>query len=233
VTLTATDNQGGVSSEVQDLQVLENLPPIASFKVTPTAGSQLTIFTFDATSSADLDGTIKQYHWDFADGTRSSNAIVKHQFPVPGKYRVELTVKDNSNQETADAVVFRVKEFDLAQAAKDINGVTKDFLRRFGDIESLSADQIVVGFSTTPGCPGRQHEINIILSDQPVIQNSGVQVMGDAVITNLSETKAHADLTARFFGTRTDGSSYDGVHTHHFEMVNEGGDWKICDFTLD
>ncbi len=233
VTLTLTDNQGGVSSASQDLQVVENLPPIASFEVTPSAGSQLTVFTFDATSSQDLDGTIKRYHWDFADGTQVNNPIVKHQFPAPGKYRVELTVKDDSNQETTRDISFRVKEFDLAQAARDINDVTKDFLRRFGDIETLSAEEIVVGFSTAPGCPGRQHEINIINNDQPIIQNSGVQIMGDAVITDLSETRAKADLSARFFGTKTDGSSFDGVHTHHFEMVNEGGIWRICDFTLD
>jgi PKD repeat protein len=233
VTLTLTDNQGGISSAAQDLKVVENLPPIASFDVTPSAGSQLTVFTFDATSSRDLDGTIKHYHWDFADGAQSNNPVVKHQFPAPGKYRVELTVKDNNNQESVESVTFRVKEFDLAQAARDINDVTKDFLRRFGDLETLSAEEIVVGFSTGPGCPGRQHEINIINNDQAVIVSSGVQIMGDAIITNLSETKANADLTARFFGTKTDGSSFDGVHTHHFEMVNEGGIWRICDFTLD
>jgi hypothetical protein len=60
-----------------------------------------------------------------------------------------------------------------------------------------------------------------------------MEILGDAVVSNLTETKANADLTARFFGTHTDGSTYDGIHTHHFSMINEGGDWKICDFTLD
>ena len=233
VRLTVTDNQGGTTSAERQIDILDNLPPTASFVVTPSAGSQSTTFTFDATSSTDADGTVKRYRWDFADGTISNRAVVKHQFSAPGKYRIELVVTDDGGAEGNDSQVFKVKEFDEQQAIRDINDVTKGFLNRFGDIENLSADQIVVGFAQQAGCPGRNHEITIIQNEQPIIESSGVQIQGDASVYNLTETKANADLTARFFGKHTDGSTYDGVHTHHFDMINDGGQWLICDFTVN
>jgi len=60
-------------------------------------------FTFDASSSFDLNGTIISYYWDFGDGTNATGQVVSYNFTKTGTYTVTLTVTDN-NTDTADAV---------------------------------------------------------------------------------------------------------------------------------
>lgn len=57
-------------------------------------------FTFDATGSADVDGNISVYRFDFGDNTTKeakgeSEAKVKHAYEQGGEYIVTLTVIDN------------------------------------------------------------------------------------------------------------------------------------------
>src|SRR5262245_37001598 len=59
ITLTVTDNKGGSSSSIEEVTVGDNLPPVASFTVTPGSGTQLTEFRFDASGSSDPDGEVR------------------------------------------------------------------------------------------------------------------------------------------------------------------------------
>ncbi len=120
-----------------------------------------------------------------------------------------------------------------SKRAKEISEAVVHFLRLFNDIETLTAVQIVVDFSSNPVCPGRQREINIINNKQPVQGTANNQILGSPVVTNVTETKANADLTARFYGTDGEGNSYSSVFTHHFQMINDGTGWKICNFTVE
>lgn len=67
--------------------------PTASF----TSAVSGTVGSFDASASADPDGTIGDYSWDFGDGTFGSGRLVSHTF-APGSYTVTLTVTDNSGR---------------------------------------------------------------------------------------------------------------------------------------
>lgn len=49
---------------------------------------------FDASDSYDLDGDVLTYVWDFGDGTRKSEILVKHTYKKAGKYNIKLEVKD-------------------------------------------------------------------------------------------------------------------------------------------
>ncbi|MCM8762975.1 MAG: PKD domain-containing protein [Candidatus Omnitrophica bacterium] len=51
---------------------------------------------FDGTSSSDADGDTLTYYWDFGDGVTSNLARPIHVYRKSGKYKVRLTVKDNS-----------------------------------------------------------------------------------------------------------------------------------------
>jgi PKD repeat protein len=53
------------------------------------------IVQFSGLSSADTDGTIASYLWDFGHGVTSTGATVDHVYPTAGTYFVTLTVTDN------------------------------------------------------------------------------------------------------------------------------------------
>jgi PKD repeat protein len=49
----------------------------------------------DATASADADGTIASYAWDFGDGSSGNGSLVWHQFTTSNTYIVTVTVTDD------------------------------------------------------------------------------------------------------------------------------------------
>ncbi len=65
----------------------------------PTGAITLTQEGFDihvdSIGSADPDGSLVNYLWDFGDGTTSSGAIADHTYSVAGTYVVTLVVTDN------------------------------------------------------------------------------------------------------------------------------------------
>jgi PKD repeat protein len=230
IKLTVGDDKQSFHTVEKKLDVAQNAEPNAGFSVTPSAGYTVTNFSFDASESIDPDGTIRSYKWDFGDGKRSTGKKTTHRFVDGGEYTVALTVEDSSRVEKTVTRKVKVTFFDVEKAKKEINDVCTGFLKLFDDLEVLSAEQIVVGFSRN--CTGRAREIAIIEAEQPLVQNASVQLLGDTVIGSVTPTNATASLTARFYGTYADGTDYDGVATHNFTMVNEDGEWKICNFSV-
>jgi DNA-binding beta-propeller fold protein YncE len=79
----------------QSIAILPNRGPVAGFSVrSGPAGSQI---RFDATASADPDGTVARYDWDFGDGTvrRDGGRTPHHVYRAPGTYEAQLTVIDD------------------------------------------------------------------------------------------------------------------------------------------
>jgi PKD repeat protein len=89
VTLTVTDDLGAVGAQSRVIRV-GNAPPVASFTATCSGFT----CSFDATASADPDGTIAGYSWSFGDGAIGSGATATHAYGA-GQYSVVLTVTDN------------------------------------------------------------------------------------------------------------------------------------------
>lgn len=231
VMLTVTDNKGAESSTQKTITVGDNLPPAAEFALTPTSGSNLTLFSFDASASTDPDGEIKSYKWDFGDNKSDQGMKVTHKYAAAGKYRVQLSVRDTKDAVTIATKTIPVTFFDVDKARQDITDTITDFLRLFSDQENLSAQQIVVGFSKSPNCPGREHEIRIIEQQQATIQTSGVRNIS-VTVTSVGEHNGTANASAEFFGVTFEGDDYDAFATHHFSMVNEDGSWLICNFNV-
>ena len=100
----------------------DNLPPVASFTVTPGSGTQLTDFVFDASGSTDPDGTIRTYSWDFG-GPTDTGKIVTHRFKDGGSYVVELEVKDSKGASSFDRRTVRIEFFDKDKAIQEIQEV--------------------------------------------------------------------------------------------------------------
>ena len=97
VTLTVTDDGGLTNSTTQTVQVTApNQAPTAAFNYSPTNPGVGAWVRFDASSSADPDGSITAYSWNFGDGnTSTTGPVVYHQFTAPGTYTVTLTVTDD------------------------------------------------------------------------------------------------------------------------------------------
>jgi PKD repeat protein len=95
VTLSVTDDEGAVSSQVQFVTLAAgNATPSASF--TMSCGG-LTC-SMDASASFDADGEIVSYEWDFGDDQNASGPNLKttsHTYEAAGTYPVTLTVHDD------------------------------------------------------------------------------------------------------------------------------------------
>jgi len=101
VRLTTVDDAGATDSATQTINVLgpsvPNVPPAASFTASPTLGEAPLDVQFNASASADSDGSIVSYAWTFGDSSSSSGRLVSHTYsrPRPTAYTVELTVTDD------------------------------------------------------------------------------------------------------------------------------------------
>ncbi|WP_298459553.1 PKD domain-containing protein [uncultured Cellulomonas sp.] len=94
VTLTVTDDLGLTGSTTRSVTVTAppvNQAPSASFT---TSVSDL-VLSLDAAASADSDGTVAGYAWDFGDGQTGTGVATSHTYAAAGSYAVRLTVTDD------------------------------------------------------------------------------------------------------------------------------------------
>jgi PKD repeat protein len=104
VTLSATDNYGGVGTITKSIIIsgstnTPNLSPVSSF--TYSINNYIVLFT---SSSYDSDGSISSYLWDFGDGqTNNQIGPLSHQYILTGTYNVKLTVVDNNGASTTSS----------------------------------------------------------------------------------------------------------------------------------
>lgn len=120
VTLTVTDDRGGSATTTR--QVTAALAP----NVLPTAALSASIenlsASLDASASADSDGHIVSYAWDFGDGTAKSTttATTTHEYAAAGDYLVKVTVTDDrGGAATASQPLSAVEPPKFAVTAED------------------------------------------------------------------------------------------------------------------
>ena len=90
VTLTVVDNSGTTGSASQSVTIV-NAPPAAAF----TQSANYLALSVDGSTSADADGTIADYAWDFGDGATGTGPTATHTYAAGGTFTVALTVTDN------------------------------------------------------------------------------------------------------------------------------------------
>ena len=94
VTATAMASNGVSTTKTLSISVADR-PPTAAFSYSPAAATGQPV-SFDASASADPDGTISAYSWDFGDGSTASGNLASHSYAMSGTYTATLTVTDNS-----------------------------------------------------------------------------------------------------------------------------------------
>jgi PKD repeat protein len=132
-----------------------NMPPTAGFTQTCTAG--LCDFT---STSADTDGSIVDWAWNFGDGTAGGiGANPSHVFAETGTYQVTLTVTDNRggtatatvpvsvvvpNQPPAASISPSCNGLDctFTSTSRDVDGSIVDWAWTFGDGEVGSGTRV-------------------------------------------------------------------------------------------
>lgn len=87
-----------------------NQAPSATFSYSPTSPTTDDTVTFDAQNSADADGSIASYEWDFeSDGvTDATGKVVDHSFAAAGDTLVTLTVTDDDGATAQDSQMVSV-----------------------------------------------------------------------------------------------------------------------------
>lgn len=94
-----------------------NNKPVADFEF--VVGNAPMSAAFDGSASADSDGSIQSYEWDFGDGSTfgpSSSPIARHKFDTAGRQKVTLTVTDDRG--ATDKSVQRVYVKSAKQVAR-------------------------------------------------------------------------------------------------------------------
>jgi len=108
----AYDSNGNYSYNMVKINVVKEEAPVEQPNSTPIAnpggpyeGTVGQEITFDGSASADSDGSITEYIWDFGDGSSGSGVNPVYTYSEAGTYMVKLTVKDDKNAQSASVQV--------------------------------------------------------------------------------------------------------------------------------
>ncbi len=149
VTLKVDDGTGlGNATSLDATRVIIDVPPVAVAGSNRDVCSGDTIL-FDGSASADPDGGLLRYSWDFGDGTRLDIVNPSKSYERPGVYPVSLTVRDESGSPRGvhtDRIAVVVREAPIADAGLPINACTNQNVR-FDGSGSTDADGAVNLFS--------------------------------------------------------------------------------------
>ncbi|MFH1723171.1 MAG: PKD domain-containing protein [Elusimicrobiota bacterium] len=115
--VSAADKAGRSTEDSTAFEVRHNLPPVAAFSV-PDMIIQGAPAEFDASTSADADGTIESHEWDFGNEASGSGVTVSHVYDTAGAFTVTLTVTDDDDATDTAASPVTVKT--PAEGATDI-----------------------------------------------------------------------------------------------------------------
>ena len=83
--------------------------PVAHATASVTSGTAPLTVQFDGSHSRGAPGDALSYHWDFGDGSRSTEPSPIKTFAAPGAYRVALVVSDTERDSAAFEVLVAVE----------------------------------------------------------------------------------------------------------------------------
>ncbi|WP_372966766.1 PKD domain-containing protein [Microbacterium sp.] len=114
VTLTVRDG-GSLTSSISHEVIARNpnVVPTAAF----TESKDFLALSVDASTSADSDGSIAAYAWNFGDGATATGATAAHTYTASGTYEVSLTVTDDRGGSATTTKSITVEAANVAPTA--------------------------------------------------------------------------------------------------------------------
>jgi PKD repeat protein len=173
VSLTVTDDGGRTATTEKQIEVVADEPPTASFQRDRTSPMARQVVEFDASGSADPDGSIQSYEWDFTgDGSVDATGVVaEHVYDSPGTYSVTLTVTDSQDSTGTETVSLAVDPATIPVAIDENND-------GFIDEDELSrATQYWKNGTEVPGTGGETVD-DATLLDLTQMWRNGTEVGG-------------------------------------------------------
>lgn len=126
-----------------------SVQPTANISALPTFGDAPLTVSFDGSGSADQDGNIVAYDWNYGDGsTDSSGAASSHIYNTPGNYTATLTVTDNSGLKNSTTQTISVTQSTADLSMKvGSTSVTRKLLSRG---KSQCVANVTVNYDASP-----------------------------------------------------------------------------------
>ena len=180
VRLTVTDDRGGEGSTTKNVVV--NMLPVPRFTATVDPGDAMR-YTFDASASSDPDGPIRQYSWNFGDGSATETGqVVVHTFTVPNTYKVVLTVVDDFG-----AAISTSQDVHAAGTAIFVRSITP----AEGVVDTTVTDAVIDGENFASGATVR-------------VEQGATTINGTAVaFDSVTKLRVSFDLTGAALGDYT------------------------------
>ncbi|CAD5991104.1 conserved exported protein of unknown function [Agreia sp. COWG] len=185
--------------------IVPNVRPVAAFTSTVTDLS----VAFDASGSADQDGTIATYAWDFGDGQTATGATPTHAYSTAGDHAVALTVTDNSGESTTLSHTVTTNLANVAPTASFTSTVT-DLSVAFYASGSTDSDGSIASYSWNFGDGSTGTGVNpshayAIAGSYPVTLNvtDNKGLISDVTKTVVATAKVLVPPTSAFTKTAT------------------------------
>lgn len=125
ITLSATSNQGCLSTLVQTLGIFP--PPIISFSAATLCDAVGTSFA-PSTSTAITSGSLASFFWNFGDGGTSTDPLPVHVYTTSGVYTVSFTAISNHNCSASTSNTFAIYPSpNLAFSTTSLNACSPNF----------------------------------------------------------------------------------------------------------
>lgn len=184
-TLTVTDDDGATGTTMRDVTVVAaNLAPTAAFTSTCTELA----CDFDASASADTDGGIVSWEWDFGDGSSDSGEAVSHIYAAVGTFDVTVTVTDGpgASDTSTESITVSVP---FTQLGMTLPGLTAG--EQFGRSIAMSDDgtRILVGAPASSAGGSNSGQVRAFEWDGSAWSQLGQSIDGFETVLLLGDDK--------------------------------------------
>lgn len=119
VTLTVENEAGATDTAEVDIQV-QGTTAEAIISASRTSGPAPLVVSFDGTGSTAVEDTIRDYFWDFGDGTTSRDSKPVHTYSRSGTFTVGLRVVSAGGAQDSSELSITVS--DAAESSLQFNG---------------------------------------------------------------------------------------------------------------